>query len=141
MQRALVANDNARKAVELVTRDPSLVGRALETERRLIADLRHALLRQRLGVAADDPDTIDVAAQVIGRTLTALGESRRRRSPGRHAAPPVAEDAHEALQRIAAAAARDLADTQHVLRRALEADDAFLQDLFGGPTPDARRRA
>ncbi|HYC33283.1 MAG TPA: hypothetical protein VEB59_13415 [Gemmatimonadales bacterium] len=125
-----------------------LIG-ALEHERRLVEDLRQALLRQREGVAADRPEIVEDSVQAIGRTLLTIEEARRRRTSlialitGTGGVPlaeleaflgrPLPEAfarAREALRRAAETTAMDLAINQTVLRRALEAGDAFLQQLF-----------
>jgi hypothetical protein len=121
---------------------------ALVHEHRLIEELREALVRQRAGVAADDPAAIEHSVHAIGRTLLTLEEARRRRvsltalaagQPGATLAdlddvmetlPPAFTAAREAVRRAAEATARDVAINQTVLRRALEAGDAFLQQLF-----------
>jgi hypothetical protein len=143
---------------------------ALVQEHRLIDELREALLRQRAGVAADDPEIIEHSVHAIGRTLLTLEEARRRRTSltavivGRPDAgltdvdavvetPPAAfVAARDAVRRAAEATARDLAINQTVLRRALDAGDAFLQQLFSsaadpmpvylpGPRPSEPRPA
>ena len=121
---------------------------ALVHEHRLIEELREALVRQRAGVAADDPAAIEHSVHAIGRTLLTLDEARRRRVSltalvgGRagatladldatvEALPASFAAAREAVRRAAEATARDVAINQTVLRRALEAGDAFLQQLF-----------
>jgi hypothetical protein len=121
---------------------------ALQRELRLIEDLRQALLRQRAGVAADDAEAIDTSVQVVGRTLLTLDSARRRRMEivasllGTEDAPltqlerrlggelPASLMAARAAVERAAAAAQEVAINQQVLRRALEAGDAFLQQLF-----------
>jgi hypothetical protein len=121
---------------------------ALVHEHRLIEELREALVRQRAGVAADDPAAIEHSVHAIGRTLLTLEEARRRRVSltalvaGRAGAtladldasvetlPAAFTAAREAVRRAAEATARDVAINQTVLRRALEAGDAFLQQLF-----------
>jgi hypothetical protein len=125
----------------------------LEQECRLIDELRQALLRQRAGVAGDDSEVIETSVQAVGRTLLTLDEARRRRSEllgvitgqgdaplaelearlGR-ALPGALSRARESVRRAAEAAAREVAINQHILRRALEAGDAFLQQLFASAT-------
>jgi hypothetical protein len=144
--------------------------RALVHEHQLIDELREALLRQRAGVAADDPETIEHSVHAIGRTLLTLEEARRRRTsltalivgrPGAgladvdaavDAVPASFAAAREAVRRAAEATAREVAINQTVLRRALDAGDAFLQQLFSsaadpmpvylsGPRPSEPRPA
>ncbi len=135
----------------LVQDDPTCVPltRALEAERRLINDLRQALLRQRAGIAAADTSAIEASAQVISRTLSSLSQARRTREQLVTAlagdasvplaqledalggtVPPALRDARAALRASATATASEVAINQHVLRRALEAGNAFLQRLF-----------
>jgi hypothetical protein len=121
---------------------------ALVHEHRLIDELRQALLRQRSGVAADDPELIDGSVHAIARTLLTLEEARRRRASltaavtGRPGValtdlesfvgvlPESLVAARAAVRRAAEATAHDVAINQTVLRRALEAGDTFLQQLF-----------
>ncbi len=122
---------------------------ALGHELRLIADLRQALMRQRMAVAAGDPGAIESSVQAIGRTLLTLKEARRRRGAlialivGNATSTladleiqlgfPPPDDlvaARDAVRRAAEATSRGLAINQTILRRAAEAGDAFLQELF-----------
>ena len=122
--------------------------RALDLECRLIDDLRAALLRQREGIAADDPEMIEASVQAVGRTLLTMEEARRRRvslttllgvgevsldelerTLGHHL-PSDFRIAREAVRRSAEATAREVAINQNILRRAIQAGDAFLQQLF-----------
>jgi hypothetical protein len=121
---------------------------ALVQEQRLIEELRQALLRQRAGVTSGDPEVIDRSVYAIARTLLTLDEARRRRAsltaavsgrPGLALSelesfvgvlPAALLDAREAIRRAAEATAHDLAINQRVLRGALDAGDAFLQQLF-----------
>ena len=124
---------------------------ALSEEQSLMEDLDRMLLRQRAGVAADDPEAIEATVQAISRTLLTLDEARRRRTalitlvignPGvaledlqRHLAIPLPAafmEARERVRRAGEAIAGDLAINQDVLRRGLEADEAFRQRLFSG---------
>jgi len=122
---------------------------ALAHELRLIDDLRQALMRLRAAVASDDPEAIESSVHAIERTLLTLEEARRRRGAlialiaGNSAialgdleahlglsAPDDFVAAREAIRRSAEATSRELAINQTILRRALEAGDAFLQQLF-----------
>jgi hypothetical protein len=126
---------------------------ALAEEQVLIEDLGLMLRRQRAGVAADDPDVIEATVQAISRTLLTLEEARRRRAalitlvignPGvaledlqRHLAIPLpvgVTEARERVRRAGEAIAGDVAINQDVLRRALEAGEAFRQRLFSEAT-------
>jgi hypothetical protein len=125
-----------------------LVG-ALIQEQRLIEELRQALLRQRAGMAGGDPELIDESVYAIARTLLTLEEARRRRRASLSAAvmgrqgvalgdlesfigvlPAALLAAREAVRHAAEATAHDLAINQRVVREALDAGDAFLQELF-----------
>jgi hypothetical protein len=127
---------------------------ALSEEQVLIEDLGQMLRRQRAGVAADDQDVIEATVQAISRTLLTLEEARRRRAalitlvignPGvaledlqRHLAIPLPVgfmEARERVRRAGEAIAGDVAMNQDVLRRALEAGEAFRQRLFSGAIP------
>jgi len=127
---------------------------ALSEEQALIEDLGQMLRRQGAGVAADDQDVIEATVQAISRTLLTLEEARRRRAalitlvignPGvaledlqRHLAIPLPVgfmEARERVRRAGEAIAGDVAMNQDVLRRALEAGEAFRQRLFSGAIP------
>ena len=144
-------------AVATSARLADLVG-ALVLEQRLIEELRQALLRQRAGMATGDPDSIDGSDYAIARARLTLDEARRRRASlatalagrpgvalsdlesfvGVLPAPLLA--AREAVHRAAEVTAQDLAINQRMIRQALEAGDAFLQQLFSSAA-DNRRRA
>lgn len=128
--------------------------RAFELERALVADLRRALLAQRDAVATDDTAEVDASVAVIGRTLLVLDEARRRRTAilalaTGHRVQTLAEFEREpgvpadllasagSLRSEAEAVMRDVRINQHILRGALDAADAFLQQLFAAidPTP------
>jgi hypothetical protein len=142
---------------EIVRRRLDELTGALRDELCLIDDLRQALMRQPVAVAADDPEAIESSVQAISRTLLTLEQARRRRDAlitliaGNAAIAladletqlgfPAPDDfvaAREAVRRAAEATSRELAINQTILRRALEAGDAFLQQLFSNtadPTP------
>ena len=127
---------------------------ALSEEQSLMEDLDRMLLRQRAGVAADDPEVIQATVQAISRARLTLDEARRRRTalitlvignPGvaledlqGHLASPLPAgfmEARERVRRAGEAIAGDVAINQDVLHRALEADEAFRQRLFSGAIP------
>jgi hypothetical protein len=99
-------------------------------------------------MATGDPDLIDGSVYAIARTLLTLAEARRRRASLATAAvgrPDVALfdlesfvgtlpvpllAAREAVHRAAEVTAQELAINQGMVRQALEAGDAFLQQLF-----------
>ncbi len=126
--------------------DGTDVLQAMAIELRLLADLREALAQQRAGVAADDPEAIDVATHRVARSIFTLDEARRRRewvtklATGgdgelrllETAMGPVEgfADSHRTLREAAAAAASDIALNQGILRRALRRGESYLQALF-----------
>lgn len=152
---------------EFIAAEPSATERfadladALLYEAGVIEELRQALLRQRAGVAADDTDLVESAIHAMGRTLLTLDEAKRRRAAltaliaGGEAAPlerletlfgghlpREVEEARALVKRVALQAAQDVAINQHILKRALESGDVFLQRLFsmaGDPAPGYHR--
>jgi hypothetical protein len=127
---------------------------ALGEEQALIEDLLQALLQQREGVVADNPQAIEATVHTISRTLLTLEEARRRRtalitlvigSPGaalddleRHLAIPLTAGFVEARERVRHAAERiaaEVAINQDLQSRAREAGDAFRQQLFSDAAP------
>ncbi len=144
----LVGRDRGDPADE-VTRRLGELAASLAHEERLLDELRQSLVRQRGAVAADDPEGIEASVQAIGRTLFTLEEARRRRAAlTRHLTGDATEalgelEAHldrplpegfararRAVREAANAVQREVRINQAVLRRALEAGDAFLQLLF-----------
>lgn len=132
-----------------LARPMSELAAALHAETRLLDELRQNLLRQREAVAGDDPAAVEGTVAAIGRTLFTLEEARRRRSAltrhlsgdatdqlaelERHLGGPLAAPVAEARRAVRAAAEavqREVRINQVVLRRVLEAGDAFLQQLF-----------
>ncbi len=138
------------------------LAQALLYEANVIEELRQALLRQRAGVAADDAEQVESSIHAMGRTLLTLEEARRRRGAltalisGSDPTPieklevmfggvlpPELENARSKVKRAALATAQEVAINQHILRRALEAGDAFLQRLFSmaaDPAPSYQRK-
>jgi hypothetical protein len=130
---------------------------ALVQEQRLIEELRQALLRQRAGMATGDPESIDRSDYAIARARLTLDEARRRRASLATAVvgrPGVALSdlesfvgvlpaplfaAREAVHRTAEVTVQDLAINQRMSRQALEAGDAFLQQLFSSAVDHHRR--
>lgn len=123
----------------------------LNQEARLLDELREALLQQRAGVASNDAAVVESSIQMMGRTLLTLGEARQRREAliGRLAGQPVSslsisdleellsqplpanvQTARAVARRSGAAVAREVAINHHVVRRALEAGESFIQLLF-----------
>jgi hypothetical protein len=136
-------------AVATSARLADLAG-TLVQEQRLIEELRQALLRQRTGIATGDSELIDGSDYAIARTRLTLEEARRRRAllatavvgrPGVALSdlesfvgvlPASLLAALEAVHRAAEVTAQELAINQRMVRQALEAGDAFLQQLFSG---------
>lgn len=125
------------------------LARALAREARLLDDLREVLLRQRNGVATNDANAIESSVHAMGRTLHTLGDVQSHRtqliaSVGGTAdqaleelaatlTEPVAtefREARAAARRAGSAVARELAINQHIIQRALDAGEAFIQRLF-----------
>jgi hypothetical protein len=122
---------------------------ALRYEARVIDELRQALVRQREGVKVHDVEAIEGSVHAMGRTLLTLEEARRRRatvtslltggdpapldsleaSLGREL-PEAVIAARNDLRKAAAQSAHEVAINQQILRRAIDAGDAFLQQLF-----------
>jgi hypothetical protein len=146
---SLVEEDRSDGGEGTVHRRLDELTSALAHELRVIDDLRRALMRQRAAVAADDPDAIESSVHAIGRTPLTLEEAGRRRGAllaliagnsaialadlESHVGFSVSEDfvaTREAVRRSAEDTSRELAINQAILRRALEAGDAFLQQLF-----------
>ncbi len=134
---------------------------ALVYEASVIEELRQALLRQRAGVAADNAEMVESSIHAMGRTLLTLDEAKRRRAAltsliaggettpldrleSLHGGflPREVEEARVKVKRAALLTAQEVAINQHILRRALEAGDAFIQKLFsmaGDPAPGYAR--
>ncbi len=162
-----IVSETAPEAGSFAANLTALAG-AMADEAQLISELRDTLLRQREGVALADVGAIESSIHALGRTLFTLDEARRRRtaitaaltgqdslgchelesSLGRPLPEPVAT-ARRAIQHAALQATEDVAVNQQVLKRALEAGESFLQQLFvtasnplptygaGDPRPEA----
>lgn len=122
---------------------------ALEREAALTTQLRDALSRQRASVAIDDVAAVLASCDEVSRLLMTLEESRRARGGAMRrltgdATDPLTSlearlgttlsarlrDAREALRVAAGETATEAAVNHTVLRRAVEAGEAFLQTLF-----------
>lgn len=122
---------------------------ALDHETRLLDELRRALLQQRAGVASNDTGQIESSIQAMGRTLLTLNEARERRETLVRAAvgapssslgdlenalsgtlPEAVHRARTSARRSGAAVAREVAINHHIVRRALDAGETFIQLLF-----------
>ena len=124
---------------------------ALLREAELAVQLRDEMIRQRGAVASGQPAAVDSSSDATSRLLLALDEAGRRRGEivaaltgdaavpldrlevqlG-HSLPPAVESARLTLRRAAADVSREASINRVVLRRAVEAGEAFLQDLFSG---------
>jgi hypothetical protein len=114
-------------------------------------DLRRVLMRQRSSVAQNDSAGIEDCVDAMGRALHTLQEARGRRvalvklmtgGEGKSLAdvprllgeplPDLVAVAKERVRQAASAVAREAAINQHVIRRSLDAGEAFIQRLFSG---------
>jgi multidrug resistance efflux pump len=134
---------------------------ALRREVETVRSLRETLVRQRAGVAADSPDAVHASCDDIGRILVALDNAKRYRQallaalvPGGEPTfealdaalegglPPALDEARATLRAEAEETAREAAVNRTVLKRTVEAGEAFLQALFTGVAePEAVYRA
>lgn len=122
---------------------------SMEQEAEVARELREALLRQREGVASLDHRAVEGSVDAIGRVLHTLEQAKRRRielvtavsgSPDTTLerledtlGVPLSADllrARERLRRAAHDVAHEVAVNRAVLRRAVEAGEAFVQALF-----------
>ena len=140
----------------------------LDHETRLASELHQALLSQRAAVASADGPRVNDSVDAVGRALHMLDAARRQRTAllerldGRTLADfaTTAEPNDRAELEAARARLRGVAEdvtraagiNRQVLRRSMEAGEAFLQELFasvGGPAacyrpdenPDAGRQS
>ena len=124
-------------------------------ESELAMQLREELLRQRGAVADGDAAAVDRGSDATSRLLLMMEEARQRRGdivasltgdanvPLDHLEthlgqplPAAVESARLTLRQAAMDVSQEAAINRVVLRRAVEAGEAFLQDLFsGGATP------
>jgi hypothetical protein len=126
---------------------------ALHLEARLLTELRKSLAQQRAGVAECDADLLDASTRAVSRTVLTLEEARRRRArlsqliaageadadeaPREPLDPPGFAKARVDLRQIAADTIRELSLNQVILKRAIRAGDACLQEMFGSGQPSA----
>jgi hypothetical protein len=120
---------------------------ALAAEAGLAGELAGALVRQRLAVAKADVAQVNATVDEVARLLYLLDQSRRRREPllgspggadaraallaGATPAERAALDAaRDALRAAAAQVTRAATINRTVLRRSIEAGQAFLMELF-----------
>ncbi|MFZ5624800.1 MAG: flagellar export chaperone FlgN [Gemmatimonadota bacterium] len=134
--------------LDAVTAEALLV--ALADEARAMDAVREALLSQRAAVAANETERVEASVQAIGRNLLLVEEAHRRRTAVVTALagsddPPALDrieqlatpsqrqalaDARATLRSAAAAVTREARINQQVLKGAVAAGDAFLQQLF-----------
>jgi hypothetical protein len=132
--------------------------RGLRTELTLLDDLIRGLLEQRSAIGADDTPTLEQLVQHLSRTLLTLREARRQRrilvelltgeaeaglgsllaSTAEPESPELATLCRQLRER-AAAANRELAVNQAVIRRAIHSGERFLQQLLTAPHVDLYR--
>ena len=125
-------------------------------EAEFALQLREELLRQRGAVAGGDTVAVDRSSDATSRLLLSLEEAKQRRgeivasltgdatvpldhleAQLGHPLPIGVESARLTLRRAATDVSREAAINRVVLRRAVEAGEAFLQDLFSGTAPQA----
>lgn len=129
---------------------------ALHGERRILEQLREALIAQRATVAAGEPVAVCAEADQISRVLLTLQEARRHRADiletlahdprlplarlesviGR----PLPHDLLEArrlLRNVLEGVAFDASVNHAVLHRVLDAGEIYLQQLFAAGSPPA----
>jgi hypothetical protein len=127
---------------------------ALHSERRILEQLREALIAQRATLAAGEPTAVCTEADLISRILLTLQEARRHRAAvldelvhdprlplTRLAAalgrplPPALIDAQFELRRILEGVMFDAAVNRTVLRRVLDSGESYLHSLFAAAQP------
>jgi FlgN protein len=129
---------------------------ALETECRLLGDLRAVLQRQREGVASDDATAVDDSVIAAHRVMRTLDEARKQRRAvigilaadedtpltdldtvlGARMTPRVATAATQ-LQSQAKLVAREIDVNRRILRAAMEQGDRFMKALCGAPAKNS----
>ena len=129
------------------------LARALRDEASVLMQLENALASQRAAVAANDDAGLKVSSHAVGRIVRTLEEAKKRRSTVVHYLTgredlalnqlehflgeplPLDLDTARAQVRLAAqSVAREAIVNKTVLRRAQDANDAFLQELFSAVT-------
>ena len=132
------------------------LGTILRREAELAVQLREELLRQRAAVADGDTAAVNRGSEATSRLLLAMDEAKQRRGEivaaltgdsevpldhlEKHIGQPLptaVESARLTLRQAALDVAREAAINRVVLRRAVEAGEAFLQDLFSGEQTQA----
>jgi len=125
------------------------LSRALRDEAKVLEELQKAMVLQRDAVAANQDDKLNSSSQAIGRVERTLDAAKKRRASVVHYLTgredlalsdleyflgeplPLDLDTARAQLRLAAqAVAREAVVNRVVLRKARDANDAFLQELF-----------
>ncbi len=125
------------------------LARALRDEAHVLEQLQDAMASQRAAVAANDNAELETSVRAIGRTVRTLEEARKRRAAvvryltghddlalsqlEYFLGEPLPLDLDTARGQVRLAAqsvAREAAVNRVVLRRARDANDTFLQELF-----------
>jgi hypothetical protein len=134
------------------TIDAATLAEALDTECRLLGDLRSVLQRQREGIASDDADAVDQSVVAANRVMRTLDEARKKRRTvvGILAAaedtpldelddvlgPRMTQQLANARARLhdqAKIVARDIEVNRRILRAAMDHGARFMQALCGVP--------
>lgn len=130
----------------------------LNSELRLVGELRDSLARQRAGVANDDRAAVEASVDEVGRIVSTLELARRRRVTlvgvitgdegfplerfEERASVPLPEGflrARADLREAAQGAAVDASINHAVLRRAVEAGEGLLRGVFAPATDGSRK--
>ncbi len=125
------------------------LSRALRDEATVLDQLERAMASQRAAVAANEDEALQSSSQAVGRIVRTLEEAKKRRASIVHYLTgredlalnqleyflgdplPLDLDTARAQLRLAAqSVAREAVVNKAVLRRAKDANDAFLQELF-----------
>ena len=125
------------------------LSRALRDEASVLEELEKAMVSQRAAVAANEGAALDSSSQAIGRIERTLEAAKKRRASVVHYLTghenlalseleyflgeplPLDLDTARAQLRLAAqSVAREAVVNRVVLRKARDANDAFLQELF-----------
>lgn len=125
------------------------LARALRDEASVLEQLESAMASQRAAVSANDDESLRMSTNAVARIVRTLDEAKKRRASVVHYLTgredlalnqleyflgeplPLDLDTARAQVRLAAqSVAREAAVNRAVLRRAKDANDAFLQELF-----------
>jgi len=125
------------------------LSRALRDEAQVLEELEKAMVSQRGAVAANEDDALSTSSQAIGRIERTLEAAKKRRASVVHyltgkenlalteleyflgePLPLDLDTARAQLRQAAQSVAREAVVNRVVLRKARDANDAFLQELF-----------